>query len=247
MMECIHKNRRSGAAFFLRGALLIFIFLTATVAAESIKYYSRIYKVSPEGATFSLSNPSGSIKVKAWDRPEIKVNASLMESWLEVTERKTDNNISLEVHSQKTAQAHFDVSVPQNCTLDLKCLNGPIQISSTQGYIVVQTMEGAISLNDLHSPNITAKSISGSIIYNGILDPKGIYNFHSVENSVEITVPESSTFNLMATAVTGAIELGGFQLTDVTSKEKRVAGRCGMGGASLNLSTHRGTIRLHKK
>src|SRR4051812_20226696 len=99
MMESIHKNRRSGAAFFLRGALLIVIFLTATVAAESIKYFSRVYKVSPEGAVFTLSNPSGSIKVKAWDRPEIKVSASLMENWLEVTERKTDNNVSIEVHS----------------------------------------------------------------------------------------------------------------------------------------------------
>jgi hypothetical protein len=247
MIERIYKNKRAWAISFLLGALIATTFLALSTVAVGKKFFSRTYKVSPEGAMLSISNPSGSIKVKAWEKAEIKVNANLMESWLEVKERKTDNGIYLEVHSPKTGQAYFDVSVPQNCTLDLKCLDGAIQISSIQGHILAQTMEGDITLNDLQSPNITAKSISGPIIYSGVLDPKGIYNFHSVENTVEITLPASSTFTLMATAVTGAIELGGFQLLDMTSKEKRVAGRCGSGGASLNVSTHRGTIRLRKR
>src|SRR5262249_52749994 len=115
------------------------------------------------------------------------------------------------------------------------------------GHIIAQTMEGEISLNDLHSPNITAKTITGKIEYNGVLNPKGIYNFHSVESSVDVTIPSGSTFALMATTVSGTIDLGNFNLLDASSKDKRVSGRCGGGGPSLNISTHHGQIRLHKR
>jgi hypothetical protein len=247
MSECILKKKRKVVALLLRGILLGVTFLAVTALAESIRYYNRSFKVSPEGAMLILSNPSGSINVKAWNRPEIKVFARLLDSVIEVKDKQTDNTINIDVHSSRIGPAHFDVSVPQTCTLDLKCLNGSIQISSMEGHIIAQTMEGGIMLENLNSPNITAKSISGPIIYNGTLDPKGIYYFHSNENSVDITLPASSAFTLMATAVTGRIELGGFQLNESTSKDKRIAGRCGRGGASLNLSTHRGQIRLRKK
>ncbi|MEW6729914.1 MAG: hypothetical protein AB1489_01130 [Acidobacteriota bacterium] len=249
-----NRNRSSRDCNFARGLALLAVatFACVSVAGEGMKNYTRTYKVSPKGAALTISNVAGSIKVKAWDKPEIKVNIILSENSLEVRERQTGNSVEIEVLCSKSTrnhnnQAHFDISAPQNCTLDLKCLTGSIQITSLIGRILAQTMEGEISLTDLQSPNITAKSIAGPIIYTGVLTADGIYNFHSGENTVDITLPASSTFTLMATTMNGNIDLGSFQLTDTTSQNKRVSGRYGNGGASLNLSTHRGQIRLHKR
>jgi DUF4097 and DUF4098 domain-containing protein YvlB len=246
MKERSRQKNSSGRHFFSVMVLAVALFINIAAARNSIKYYSRTFKVSPQNAALTLSNPSGSIKVKTWERAEIKANATLAEDSLAITDRQLGDSIEIEVHCSKAGAADFEISVPQSCTLDIKCLNGPIEISAASGRIIAQTTEGEISLSALHSSNITAKSISGSISYNGDLDPNGIYNFDSMENSVDITLPASSAFTLLATAMVGKIELGDFQLSDSVPHEKRVSGKYRGGGASLILSTHRGQIRLHK-
>lgn len=244
-MFALRENLATKLLFFSMFSLFTTLLFQGEAVANT-KHYSRIFKVVPNNASLTLYLPSGSIVVHVWDRPEIKVNATLKEDTLELREKEVNSSIELEVHCSKAGPAEFEVSVPAGCTLDLKCLKGSIEINAAQGRILAQTTEGPIDLRGLQSANVTAKSISGPINYQGILDSKGIYNFHSVENTVDIMLPANSGFVLMATAVAGKIDLGGFQLSEAIPQDKRISGKHGGGGASLNLSTHRGQVRLHK-
>lgn len=241
-------DRQGRPKILFSGALLAVLLLASAAAAVGpSKTYSRLFKVTPQSSMLSISIPSGSIKVKPWEKAEIKVSATLLENTLEISERQVRDHIQIQVHCRKVGQAHFEAFVPASCTLDLKCLNGSIEVASAEGRIVAETMEGEITLNNLNSANIQAKSITGPITYSGTLNPAGIYNFHSGENKVDVTLPANSAFTLLATSVAGSIELGEFEVKGATPQQKRITGQIGGGGASLTLSTHRGQIRLRKR
>lgn len=210
------------------------------------KLYLRLFKVDRDGAVLKIVNTAGSIKVTAWDRAEIKVSALLADKSVEIKDIQVGSEVVINVNPNKMQEVNFEVYAPKSCMLDLNCLQGSITITAIDGQILAQTTEGHIQIQDTNSPNITAKSIAGRISYAGDLAQKGIYHFHSVENSVDVNLKPASAFSLMATAAAGSIDLGGFQLNEMTFKEKWVAGKYGQGGASLNLSTHRGKISLRK-
>ncbi len=236
-------NNITTIAFF--GGLLVVVLFSPNISATTFKNYSKHFKVSPQNASLDIYNPTGSIKVTTWDKAEIKLSAFL-DDHVEVSERQQGSSIEIEVHCAKIGQARFEVNIPQECTLDLTCLNGPIEVWSVSGPISAQTTEGEITLQDLTSNNIVAKTTRGVISYKGILDKKGIYNFSSIENSINITIPASNSFTLSATASPGKVHLGGFSLTDSIPHERRISGKYAGGGAMLNIKSHHGEINLRK-
>lgn len=227
------------------GLSLATLSLPISQAASFTKTYSQNFKVSSENPTLTLSNPSGLIKITSWDKTEIKLLANLDEN-LEITERQKGSSVSIDVKCSKIGKANFEVNVPANSNLDIKSLSGFIEISSVSGPISVQTTEGEITLKNISSNNVTAKSTSGTILFSGKLFQKGIYNFSSLENNVSVFLLPDSAFTLLATALSEKIDLGGFQLTDLTHHERRLFGKHSGGGASLNLNTHRGKIVLSR-
>lgn len=240
------QKRLNIFAPLLISEIILTLILCALTNAYSMKTYVRSFKIATENASLTLTNPAGSIKIRSWNKPEINVTASLLEDTLEIKDRQAGDSVQIDVHCSKAGEANFDINVPQNSTLDLRCLKGTIEVTAMEGRISVQTTEGNISLVELRSTNITAKSISGAISYNGKLSPQGIYNFQSIDNNVDLTLPANSAFTLMATTATGKIDLGGFVLTDSVPHEQRVSGKCANGSSALNLSSHRGQIRLRK-
>jgi DUF4097 and DUF4098 domain-containing protein YvlB len=209
------------------------------------KNYLRLFKVS-DGAVLRITIPVGVLRVDVWDRNEIKVDGRLQEETLEIKDRQVGNSVEIEVFCSKVGRAELEAMVPRDCTLDLKCLKGPIEINGVKGQIAAQTTEGDILLSEIDSVNVTAKTISGSVRYQGLVDTTGIYNFQSVESLIEVSLPSDSRFTLMATTLNGKVELGEFQPTNVVTKGKRLMGKYAGGGAMLNLSTQNGKIRLRR-
>ncbi|MCS6886034.1 MAG: hypothetical protein RMM17_12250 [Acidobacteriota bacterium] len=208
--------------------------------------YTRVFKVDSDAVVLKITNAAGSITVKSWTRPEVKVSALVSEKSAEIKASQVEDEITISVATNKMCPVEFEVYAPKGCVLDLSCLQCSITIVGMNGKILAQNTDGPITITDSTSQNITAKSITGGINYSGTLAEQGIYHFHSVENLVEVVLNPQSTFTLMATATAGSIDLGSFQMSEVTSHGKWVAGRYGTGKASLNLSTHRGKIRLVK-
>jgi hypothetical protein len=233
------------AKSFLVGLSITAAFFSLTFAIVPSKNYSNSFRVSPESAALTLANPSGSIKITTWDKSEIKLSA-VSDDTVEISDHQQGSSVQVEIRCPKIGQSNFEINVPTNCSLDLKCLKGPIEISNAAGPISVQTTEGDILLNNLSSSNIVAKSTNGMITYSGTLSRKGIYNFSSVESTINISLPETTPFTLSATALPEKINLGGFKLTDLIPHERRVSGNHAGGGASLNIHTHRGQIKLNK-
>src|SRR5579859_153659 len=132
--------------------------------------------------------------------------------------------------------------------------NGSIQLENVQGQITLQSEDGSITANNI-SGQVVATSNTGSISlehaklsgqsslttknasinFQGSLDPSGTYNFESGNDSVDVTLPDNSSFQL-TTSTNGGTLQNDFGTSTVGSAPH----------ASLSIKTGDGSINLHK-
>src|SRR5688572_8344570 len=94
IMQRLKVARQHKPKILFSGALLALLLLASvTMAIEPSKTYTRLFKVAPQSSMLSISIPAGSIKVKPWDKAEIKIQATLLEDTLEISERQIRDSI----------------------------------------------------------------------------------------------------------------------------------------------------------
>jgi DUF4097 and DUF4098 domain-containing protein YvlB len=116
----------------------------------------------------------------------------------------------------------------------------------------VKTNGGSISLQRVEHRQIVANSISGSLLFDGKFLPGGIYNFRTSNGSIKLAIPVGSSCTFRATYGTGSFEseIPLKMITEnLTPEAKIVVARAGTGegGASVNLSTTRGSIAIKRQ
>lgn len=111
--------------------------------------------------------------------------------------------------------------------LDLATVNGRVR-GSTTGTAAASTVNGGIEVE------------MGQVSWNGMR------NFSTVNGSIELTLPSSTSTEVRATTVNGSIS-SDFPLT-VEGKfmGRQINGRIGNGGREMNLKTVNGSIRLRR-
>lgn len=233
-------------------ALFAAAMLTALVRAEipAVKpagLFARTYQVDPNAAKFCIRGITGSIFVSTHAAGEIKLQAEMSRPPAKITDTQLDNTIQVAVLNDDSGPVKFDIVVPEKCALEVKCLNGTVTIKDALGSVSVETTDGDILLRNIRASEVTARTTSGKINYDGDIGKQGNYVFQSFNNSIDLTVPASAAFQLAGTAYTGDVNLGGFTLQNFAQGSKRLTGSHGEGTAKIHLTTHRGQIRFHKR
>lgn len=206
--------------------------------------FHRVFKV--RGAShFNLKNILGSITIKTWPKSRIKVEADVSPSAIEVREGEGEVHI-VAIKSPNPATINFVASVPSDCNLKLTNLGGKIVVRELRGNVEAETTDGDIELTEMLSDYVVASSTSGRVAFFGEIVPGGRYDLHSLNNTVDVTVSEASSFKLSATSMNDSIDLGGFEFSDMV-RGKRITGTYSKGGALLNLTTYQGSVHLHKR
>ena len=142
-------------------------------------------------------------------------------------------------------EVHFTVKVPAGVALAARTVNGEVEATGLEGDVDATTVNGSIQVST--SGRAQAETVNGSIRASaGRSDWSGDAAFKTVNGSITLTLPSSTSADVRAGTVNGDIETD-FALT-VTGKfsRRRLNGTIGGGGHTLEMETVNGSIRLRK-
>lgn len=139
------KNKFLFTVIITSVCLLIFIVKSFAQTESGTKTFN-----VNKGGTLNVAISSGDIKIKVWDRNELKINYEIDEDELQYIDLKFNqdgNNISVKSDSYT---ADLEITVPSAFNLNLNTSGGDITVSENiTGKIRINTSGGDIKLNEV--------------------------------------------------------------------------------------------------
>ncbi|NNE66198.1 MAG: hypothetical protein HKN33_06495 [Pyrinomonadaceae bacterium] len=247
------KSAATATAFLF--ALAAF-FAVSVTDVEAQRKFSRTYPAS-KNVRLQLTNRTGTITVRGWDRKTVQITAVLQKPIANLTPRNLSGTIVIDVvrdnkGRNEVGDVNFAVYVPYSSSIDIETRIGNLQVSSIQGGLVRAhiSSEGDITLTNIGASSVSAKNVIGDIFYDGVFQPNGIYRFYSMQGNVNLRIPLKSSFKLVATAPsTRSISLGSFSNASMrfVGTGRRVIGKVGSGSATVNVTNQQGSISLLRR
>lgn len=200
------------------------------------------------GGAVDLSLISGRIRVTGWDRPDVKVSASIDRGTLRLDANSSRVSLSVDQSDDDhrgrrhdIGDATYDVTVPRGSRLILEAVSGDINASGSQGSIEASSVSGTVDVA-AGVGDVSVESVSGSV---HAAQVNGNLRAESVSGDVRV---ESVTGNVEASTVSGNIRLVGVQSKDV--RAETVSGNIVYSGSidpggRYSFESHSGTLRLN--
>lgn len=202
------------------------------------------------GGAVDLSLVSGKIRVTGWDRPDVKIAASIETGRLRFDANSSRVSLSVEDNDNQGRRGHrhndvgdaqFVVSVPRGSRLILEAVSGDVVARGSQGEIEATSVSGDVDVSD-GVRAVTAEAVSGSVHASQV---NGNLRTETVSGDLRA---ENVSGNIQASSVSGNIHLVGIQSKDV--RTETVSGDITYSGSieasgRYSLEAHSGTIRLN--
>jgi DUF4097 and DUF4098 domain-containing protein YvlB len=200
------------------------------------------------GGTVDLSLISGTIKVTGWDRPDVKLTASLESGTLDFDANPSRVSLSVD-HSEgrrgnrhnDAGDARYEVSVPRGVKLILEGVSGNVTANGSRGEIEASSVSGDVRVSE-GVGQVNAEAVSGSVTVSQV---NGNLRAESVSGDVRA---DNVTGNVEASSVSGGLRLTAVQSRDV--RTETVSGDVSYSGTiepngKYSFESHSGTIRLN--
>lgn len=239
--------------------LTVAVCLSLSILAQETsaqKKFSRTYQ-SGKNVRLQLLNRSGTVTVEGWEKNEIRITARMEAPAANIVPQNLSGTIVVNVVKDNQGRSevgnvNFDIKVPVNSAVDIQTVIGNLTVSNVRGALVRAhvTSEGDITLSDITATSVTAENMIGDIFFDGELKSGGNYRFSSTRGNINIRIPFSSSFRLVATAPSSrSISLGAFSNAGLNfvSDGRRVVGRVGDGSATMNITNQRGSISFVRR
>lgn len=202
------------------------------------------------GGAVDLSLVSGRIRVTGWDRPDVKVTASIESgrlrfdansSRVSLSVEDTDNEGRRGRRHNNVGDAQYQVSVPRGSRLILEAVSGDVMAKGSQGEIEATSVSGDVDVSD-GVRSVSAEAVSGSVHASQV---NGNLRTETVSGDLRA---ENVSGNIEASSVSGNIHLVGIQSKDV--RTETVSGDITYSGSiepsgRYSFEAHSGTIRLN--
>lgn len=133
-----------------------------------------------------------------------------------------------------------DVSSPQ-VTLENK--SGDLKLRRVKANISARTTSGDVEMSDIDGKTASVETVSGDIQAAFAVPVSGSLNFRTVSGNVELRVPDGSDCRVSLSSLSGDIS-SSLTLLDASESDRRLTGRLGEGGGTLDVSAVNGDIRL---
>lgn len=231
--------------------VVFFFALTTAGAVSAQKRFSRSYPAS-KNVRLQLTNRTGTVTVEGWDRSEVKITAEMEAPAANIEPQSLSGIIYINLVKDnqgrnEVGNVNFLIKVPYNSSVDIETRMGNLIVSNVGGSFVRAhiSSEGDITLTNINTGAVIAKNVIGDIFFDGDVRREGTYRFESTRGTINLRIPFSSSFKLVATAPsTRSISLGSFGNSDMNfiGDGRRVVGRFGDGSATLTVTNQRGTI-----
>jgi DUF4097 and DUF4098 domain-containing protein YvlB len=220
--------------------------LTSAALAENRKEYR--FNVGSQ-ANVSVETQYGAISAKPGSANQVIIVATTRSDKVQVDSQQNGNRVEVGSRLRPGADAisgrvDYEVSVPATAAVHLRSTTGPITADGLQGdvtleganapvearnqnrgHLIIQTMGGSITINDVHNGHVEITSISGDIhlnsvtaqqvqvestsgriFYSGDFGSGGDYKFSTHTGDIEALVPPTASAEFSAQSLKGQVQ-----------------------------------------
>jgi hypothetical protein len=233
---------------------VVFFFASASEISAQ-KRFSKSYPAS-KNVNLKLINRTGTITVEGWNKEEVKILADMETASTKIIPQNLSGTIYINLVKDNQGRddvgyVNFLIKVPYQSSINIETMIGNLTVNNVGGALVRAhiSSEGDITLTNIGAANVSAENVIGDIFYDGEIQSGGIYRFTSTRGNINLRIPSSSSFRLVATAPsTRNISLGIFSNANLNFGDgRRVYGNVGDGNASLTVTNQRGSISFLKR
>ena len=234
------------------------VFFFASFATETFaqKKFSRTYPAA-KNVHLKLMNRMGTVEVQGWNKDQVEINAYLETPAANIVPQNLSGTILINVVKDNQDRAevgscNFLIKVPFSSNVDIETRMGNLRVSDVRGGLVSAhiSSDGDITLTNISASSVSAKNGIGDIFFDGDIHAGGNYRFISMRGNINLRIPFSSSFRLVATAPsTRSISLGAFSNAELNfvSDGRRVVGRVNGGNSSITVTNQRGSISFIRR
>lgn len=233
-------------AAILAGTLSLTVFAAAASAGSDT--VDRKVAAEPNGEVV-ISNVSGTIEVRGWDRNEVQVTGTLGSGVervdVESSGGRTVVKVVLPSRSSRDGSAEIEVQVPKNSSLDVSAVSADVSSKGVFGTQRLKSVSGEIT-TDLAGNDSDVRSVSGDVTVRGVGRPdslrvssvSGSLDVSSIGGKIEVvTVSGDARVQASeASEIRGRTTSGNLELRGKLTKDGRVDVEGVSGDLILNLS-----------
>ena len=240
---------------------------TTVFVADEIEKFEQTYPLSKNG-NVSVSNVNGSIVVEAWDRDEVRLEATKIADSketladVEIKVDATADSFSVEAdykswkwndkrneNRTRKLEVEFRLSVPRAAVLnEIETVNGSVTVSNFTNVTKISAVNG----------NVTATNIRGaanlSTVNGGVtadfdrVDGASKINLSTVNGSVNLILPSDVNATIKADSLNGNITNDfGLPVKKGQYVGRDLYGRVGTGEAQIKLNSVNGRLSIGRK
>ncbi len=249
----------------LNRVLLTTVLATALHGSECLakerEEFHQTYALSAEGE-LQIDNVNGQVRITAWDRAEVQVDAVKKASSrtdLEAVKIEIDSQPEhIRIHTQypekkwkwwgksNSTAVEYEIKVPWHARLrQVRNVNGTVEIEGVQGKVEAATVNGRLHASGLAS-DAHLQTVNGAVEarFQCFANVKSA-ELKTVNGKVALTLPAMADAEVSAHTVNGGIhappELG---VKSHRPGSKDLHGQLGKGGAQVRLNTVNGAIQI---
>ncbi|TDI36794.1 MAG: hypothetical protein E2P02_24200 [Acidobacteria bacterium] len=225
--------------------------LATDASAKAREDFEKVVPFSA-GGQFSIKNDNGSITIKTWNEDSIRIEAEKTAKDqeglkdIEIVVTGSGDSVSVEtVHHRRRNRGgvSYTITLPVEANVDAETANGSVNVKGVHGHIKVRSVNGSLKLEDI-AGDIEAKTTNGGIRARYTEATDGRHSFHTTNGSVRIYLPAGAGGELDAQTVNGSITTD-FPTTVTRVSRRHLKGSFGGGGgASYEIETVNGSIKI---
>lgn len=255
------QRRTATVVGAILGTLFALLAAVAEGRAEVTEEFHQTYALNPAGSV-ELRNVNGDVRVTAWDRNEVKVDAVKSAHTKErldeaqIVVEATGNRVFIKTqypehdltfsddNVNNPASVEYTLMVPRGARLNrIELVNGSLEISGVAGEVHASCVNGRLTARDLAGDS-KLSSVNSGVEASFTRMPSRLA-LKSVNGTVELTVPSDVNAEVTAKTVNGAIDNDfGLHVHHGRYVGHDLRGQIGSGGPHIDLENVNGMIDL---
>lgn len=172
----------------------------------------------------TLHNPSGTVTISSWDKPEVMVVADHGSEKIEVDAEQNENRVDVVTHllseniSPEELRANYVITVPEDSELQIHNDSGAVGVSKILGDMNVETVAAGVDAEDIGG-YLVVQTVGGAFT---CMRCTGRIEVHSISGDVRLVDDHSSS--IFAQTSAGNIVLDGDFLPNGIYRLKNYSG-----------------------
>jgi hypothetical protein len=233
------------------------------VVSDETEKFEQSYPISANGRV-SVSNVNGSIEMIAWDRNEVRLEATKIadnKESLDDVELRIDaqaNSFSVETeyktrnwnnNQRRKLEVHFKVSVPRTAILnEIETVNGSVVAANFVNVTKISAVNGSVNANNLRG-TADLSTVNGTVTADFDRVEQGSkIELCTVNGRVNLMLPSDTNATLKADSLNGSITNAfGLPIRKGEYVGRDLHGRLGTGEGQIKLDSVNGPLAINKK